>query len=370
MNAVDEGRGEIINLETKKLGDVRKGYTYFKEGDVIFAKITPCMENGKCAIAKNLINEIGFGSTEFHVIRPDGSILSEWIWHYLRQKTIREKAVRYFIGSVGHQRVPKEYLDKLNIPLPIREEQKRIVARIEETFSKIGQINNLRKEIFEKVSILFPSALHKVFSKADKYGWEWVKIGRVVEPPKSGFACSKKYEVTDGIPHLRPNNIGFNGELDLSKIVHIPKDMVDLEKYSLKKGDILFNNTNSKELVGRASLVEEELDYGFSNHITRLRVDKNMILPEWLVLFINYLWFKRYFLKICQKWIGQAGVNTKMLKSTNISLPSIEGQKKMIEDINKVKNKAIDLQKFQNKTGEEIEKLKGSVLNKAFRGEL
>lgn len=76
METVDEKKGEIVRSINRKLGEVRKGYTYFKEGDVIFAKITPCMENGKCAIAENLTNKLGFGSTEFHVVRPLNNLSS------------------------------------------------------------------------------------------------------------------------------------------------------------------------------------------------------------------------------------------------------------------------------------------------------
>ena len=172
MDAINEEKGEITTSEVRKLKQVKKGYTYFKEGDVIFAKITPCMENGKCAVAKNLINHLGFGSTEFHIIRANKNIIPEWVWYYLRQKQIREEATKYFTGSVGQQRVPKEFLNRLEIPSPPFSEQKRIVARIEELFSKIDEIKKLRKESLEQVKALLTSALHEVFSKADEKGWE------------------------------------------------------------------------------------------------------------------------------------------------------------------------------------------------------
>lgn len=143
--------------------------------------------------------------------------------------------------------------------------------------------------------------------------------------------------------------------------------MVDLTKYSLKKGDVLFNNTNSKELVGRAALVKEDLNYGFSNHITRLRVGNN-ITPEWLTFSINYLWLQGYFLKICQKWIGQAGVNTKMLKFTQIPLPPLEEQKRIVARIEQLFSKIDEAKKLQKETEKEIEMVRESILHKAFRG--
>ena len=216
----------------------------------------------------------------------------------------------------------------------------------------------------------------KIFSKEEigpyelPKGWRWVRLGEVVSHTQSGFACSKKYETKNGIPHLRPNNIGFNGELDLSKLVHIPAEIVDLTKYALKKGDVLFNNTNSKELVGRAALITQDLDYGFSNHITRLRVNKELIMPLWMVLTINYLWLQGYFLKICQKWIGQAGINTKMLKSIQIPLPPLPEQKRIVAYLDTIQQKAQALQRLQVETEREIKRFKETILFKAFRGEL
>lgn len=198
-------------------------------------------------------------------------------------------------------------------------------------------------------------------------GWKWVKIEEVVTEFQSGFACSKKYITKSGIPHLRPNNIGLYGELDLSHLVFIPPERVNLDKYSLKKGDVLFNNTNSKELVGRACLVKENLDYAFSNHITRLRVNKRLIAtPEWLVLSINYLWLKRYFLSICRKWIGQAGVNTKMLKSIKIPLPPLEEQKRIVARIEELVSRAEEAKRLRRMAREEAEKIMQVALHKAF----
>ena len=193
-----------------------------------------------------------------------------------------------------------------------------------------------------------------------------MRWGEVVTHIQSGFACSKKYETKNGIPHLRPNNIGFNGELDLSKLVHIPAEIVDLTKYSLKKGDVLFNNTNSKELVGRAALITQDLDYGFSNHITRLRVNKELITPLWMVLTVNYLWLQGYFLKICQKWIGQAGVNTKMLKSIQIPLPPLPEQKRIVARIEALFSKIDEIKRLRKEANDLAKPLLQSALHEVF----
>lgn len=127
MSAVDEKSGTISKPEIRTFGEVSKGYTNFLEKDVLFAKVTPCMENGKAAIAGTLLNGLGFGSTEFHVLRPTGLVLSEYIFHFIRQEAFRDRAASAFVGTGGLQRVPLEFLSRIKLPLPPLPEQQRIV---------------------------------------------------------------------------------------------------------------------------------------------------------------------------------------------------------------------------------------------------
>ena len=101
MAAVDERWGEVAHREDRPYAEVAKGYTSFQDGDVLFAKITPCMENGKVAIARDLTNGLGFGSTEFFVLRPGTSVLGEYLFFFLRRQGFREQAKRHFTGTAG-----------------------------------------------------------------------------------------------------------------------------------------------------------------------------------------------------------------------------------------------------------------------------
>ena len=163
MTAVSEISGRIEKPEVRLLGEVRKGYTYFRENDVLFAKITPCMENGKAAIARNLVNGIGFGSTEFHVLRPLGSVLPEWIFYYIRQKSFRDYAAKYMTGSVGQQRVPVQFLKNVKIPLPPIEEQKKMVVYLCNIKETIESLRKLQQSTDEELEKLVPAILDKAF---------------------------------------------------------------------------------------------------------------------------------------------------------------------------------------------------------------
>lgn len=131
MAAVDEHSGTIAAPEFRPFGDLRsRSYSPFAEGDVLFAKITPSMENGKAAVARGLRSKLGFGSTEFHVLRSTGAILPEYLHHYLRQRSFRDAAQVHMTGTAGQLRVPVDYVRALALPLPPLAEQERIAAKI------------------------------------------------------------------------------------------------------------------------------------------------------------------------------------------------------------------------------------------------
>jgi len=134
--------------ETRKLGDVIKGYTYFRDNDVLLAKITPCFENGKSGIAKNLVNGIGFGSTEFFVFRANKRILSQWIYYFISSEGFLKLGENNMTGSAGQQRIAIDFIKNYRIPLPPLSVQQEIVVKIEE---EQGIINANKKliEIFE-----------------------------------------------------------------------------------------------------------------------------------------------------------------------------------------------------------------------------
>jgi type I restriction enzyme S subunit len=137
MAAVDDVKGAIVAPEVRPIGEIWKGYKRFAESDVIFAKITPCMENGKAAIASNLVNDIGLGSTEFHVLRPSNAVLPHWIYHFVRQSSFRGDAAAKMTGTAGQLRVPTLFMEEASIPLAPLPEQRRIVAEIETQFTRL-----------------------------------------------------------------------------------------------------------------------------------------------------------------------------------------------------------------------------------------
>jgi len=135
--------------EKRKLGEVIKGYTYFRDNDVLLAKITPCFENGKSGIAKYLINGIGFGSTEFFVFRANKKILPQWIYYFISNPQFLKIGKNNMTGSAGQQRVAIDFLKKYEIPLPHLSVQKKIIAQIEAEQEMVNA-NKKLIEMFEQ----------------------------------------------------------------------------------------------------------------------------------------------------------------------------------------------------------------------------
>ena len=148
MQSVTED-GKIYTDDKRNINDVKSGFTYFRENDVLFAKITPCMENGKGAIAVNLENKIGFGSTEFHVIRPGKYVNPLWIYTLTATKEFRKQAEMSMTGSAGQKRVSSKYLENYRIgvpPITLQNKFSKIVKQIDkQKFESMIQLKMIEK---------------------------------------------------------------------------------------------------------------------------------------------------------------------------------------------------------------------------------
>jgi type I restriction enzyme S subunit len=162
MPAVSDVLGIIETPQVRRLREVKKGYTNFSEGDVIFAKITPCMENGKSAVVGKLVNDIGFGSTEFHVLRCSEKFINRYLYHLVRWQVFRDEARRVMTGAVGQQRVPKTFLEEYTINTPPVKEQYEIVRILDSIFEKEQKANELCS-LIENIDHMKKSILVRAF---------------------------------------------------------------------------------------------------------------------------------------------------------------------------------------------------------------
>ena len=164
--------------------------------------------------------------------------------------------------------------------------------------------------------------------------WPFVALDEIAKEIKAGFACGKGKVGTVGIPHIRPMNLTKDGQFTWHGLKRISdEDFRGREDFTLLPGDVLFNNTNSKELVGKTCYIDEQIHGGFSNHITRIRVDGERCISGFLAHVLHAAWRKGVFLERANKWIGQAGINTKSLSGFLIPLPPLEVQQEIVAEI-------------------------------------
>lgn len=163
MSAVDDKLGIIRTPELADIEEIGGGYKQFRNGDVIFARITPCMQNGKSAVVALDGAEVGVGSTEFHVIRPGPEVLAPWVHAIVRTRRFRDAAAERFTGTAGQQRVPADFLRSVPIPVPSLDAQRRLLRRVERIEALANDLRQARSSALRRAKALEASALNDAF---------------------------------------------------------------------------------------------------------------------------------------------------------------------------------------------------------------
>ena len=246
MEQVSNG-GRILNIEKKKYESVSKGYTPFKNNDVLLAKITPCFENGKRALVKELDTKAGFGSTEFHVLRSNRKSLPEYLYYCISAHRFRELAQLNMTGSAGQKRVPTIFIKEYKLPVPPLREQEKIAeilstvdCQIDDTEKLIEKCRVLKKGLMQR--LLTKGIGHSEFKKSEvgeiPVGWGVKTIGEICELI-NGRAFKPQEWREDGIPIIRIQNL--NGSEDFNYY----EGDID-SKYLVSKDDLLFSWSGSR----------------------------------------------------------------------------------------------------------------------------
>ncbi len=321
-----------------------------------------------------------------HILKPNNEILiNKFLVYFLNYSNLE----KYITGATV-KKLNQQKLKQIEIPLPPLEEQMRIVKILDLAFEKIDTSVELLKANLANLDELAKSVLDRAFnplgdstestqnpSTHDTQSpyplpqhWEWKSLGEIASVIQSGFAINKSNEIADGYIHLRTHNIATDGNLNFETLVKVKKELIKEQQSFIEEGDILFNNTNSTELVGKTALVTQNYNYAFSNHITKIKLF-NQYSPKLVVFYFVLLLKNKYFERICHKWIGQSGINTDKLKQIQIPLPKdIKEQEQIAEHLDFVFEKAKALKELYTKELKDYEELKQSLLDKAFKGEL
>lgn len=361
MNSLGIRQKGFEAAEDRALQSVSGSYTYFAEGDVLLAKITPCFENGKLGLARGLTNGVGFGSSEFIVFRPKETLDAEYLFYFLSQDSFRDAGAKVMSGAVGHKRVPKEFIADLPLPLPPLPEQKRIVAILDDAFASIdAAVANTEKNL-ANARKLFESYLDSVFSQRDD-GWVEMPLSDIASI-RSALVDPRKSEFSD-LSHVGAGNI-------TSKTGEIVNVQTAYEE-GLKSGKFLFDNSMvlySKIRPYLEKVAKPDFSGLCSADIYPLSPNAEHLCRN----FLYYMLLSKDFTDYAVAGSARAGmpkVNRGHLFQYRAVLPSVSEQKRLVGSLEDVASESQRLGSIYQQKLTALAELKQSLLQKAFSGEL
>ena len=355
MAAVEADASITASLEARPYEEVKKGYTYFADGDILLAKITPCFENGKISQIR-IRSAAGFGSTEFHVIRPQSDKLdARYLVHLLRQEKIRTEGERRMTGSAGQRRVPKSFLESLPVFLPPLAEQRRIAAILD----KADALRTKRREALAQLDRLAQSIFVEMFG--DQNAHEQKLLQDLCELITDGTHQTPTY-ADEGVIFLSAKNV-TSGEIDWERIKYIPQSLhLELHRrLAPRVGDILLAKNGT---TGVAAVVDRDCIFDIYVSLALLRPRPD-VLPKYLLAAINSPASKKQF-NNSLKGIGVPNLHLKEIRQVLVPSPSQDEQRKFVSRMDAL----ADLRRKAGDALVETESLFAALQHRAFRGEL
>jgi type I restriction enzyme S subunit len=355
MASVSES-GKLLHQEKRILKATRKGFTYFEKNDVILAKITPCFENGKAAYLDKLDTQIGFGSTEFHVIRTKNEKLdSKYLFFLIWNEKFRQEGEKNMSGSAGQKRVPTDFLKNLNIPLPPLNEQKRIAAILD----KADAIRRKRQQAIQLADDFLRSVFLDMFGDpvTNPKGWKVEAVGNVVDCIVPGRDKPKSF--TGDMPWITTNDLKHMGITAKSeKAIGLSEaEIQNVKARIIPKGSVLMTCVGDLGVISIAG----------NNIVMNQQLHAFLINEKIKRVFLMYaLSFQKcYMLKMASSTTVPY-MNKTVCNSVPIILPDVNLQDKF-EAIYLKLNASLNDQIASNEFNSE---LFNSISQKAFAGEL
>jgi type I restriction enzyme S subunit len=397
---------ESDNYISKEICKKLKAFL-LKRDNIVFAKIGEAIKLNRRAILseESLVDNNVMGV----LLIPQGVF---YLFGYYFFLTIK---LDDFSRATTVPSIRKSDVGQIPFPLPPLPEQYRIVNKIEELFTKLDagvdalkkikiQLKRYRQAVLKNAfegkltqqwreahkGELEPASvlLEKIKEQRKKEfkgkfkdlppidtselpelpeGWVLTRVGEISEKINPGFPFGKHNKESLGVPHLRPMNISIKGNIDLSDIKY-----VEVTNYEpLLGGDVLFNNTNSSELLGKTSYIKQNTNWAYSNHMTRIRLNKEFFNPAWVAYVLHHLFLNGFFKMNCVHHVNQASINTSFLaEKVLIPLSSLPEQHQIVAEIESRLSVADQLEKVVEQSLKQAERLRQSILKQAFEGKL
>ena len=334
---------KFLNVtQERPLSSVVGSYTYFTDGDVLLAKITPCFENGKLGIAKRLKNGVGFGSSEFIVMRPHQGLDGEYLYYFLARPAFRSEGADRMGGAVGQQRVPREFVEGYHIPLPPLPEQRRIVAILDEAFAAIAAAKAAAEKNLQNARALFESHLNEVFTRKGKE-WSSQPFEDCIEDVKYTAKVQRKNFLSEG------------------KFPVVSQEADPVNGYWNRAAD-LFKVTRPVVIFGDHTKVLKFVDFDFVLGADGVKI----LAPK---PFLDPKYFFYHMRNTPLKSLGYSR-HYRLLKETVVRFPDLKQQQQIANKLDALSAATTRLAAHYARKLELLEELKKSLLHQAFAGKL
>lgn len=339
--------GRVVNMEARNYGNVSKGYTAFKNEDVLLAKITPCFENGKKAIVKNLKNGYGFGSTEFHVLRSkDQRSIPEFLYYYVSTNKFRQQAELNMTGSAGQKRVPTTFLNNNRLVVPSLKEQQKIAeilstvdSQIDDTDKLIEKAKELKKGLMQR---LLTKGIGHIEFKMTEIGeipveWEVNNLSEIID------ICYGKSQKEVKVSNGKYKILGTGGVIGYTN------------NFLWDKPSVLIGR---KGTIDKPQYIEEPFWTVDTLFYTKI---KDNDLAKWLFYYLSNIDLKKY-----NEATGVPSLSVSNLNFIKVAVPSLKEQRKIVEVLSSVD---IQIKEYENKRAK-LEELKKGLMQQLLTGKI
>nr|WP_298140831.1 restriction endonuclease subunit S [uncultured Pseudomonas sp.] len=371
-----------LRFEERKWGEIKKAYTNFKDGDVIFAKVTPCFENGKAALVEEMPSGIAAGSSEFYVLRPSSpEVSAKYLLALVKSRGFMREGAENMTGAVGLRRVPKKFVESYPVLVPPAAEQTRIAQKLDELLAQVDTLKARIDAIPALLKRFRQSVLAAAVSGRLTEGWgdhstavsqaSKAPLGELITEMRNGLSA-KPNEDGKGLPILRISSVRA-GSVDQTDIRFLECGEADKERYSLKDGDLLFTRYNgSLELVGVCGLLRQlsHATLVYPDKLIRVRCNTDIVLPDYLEIFFSELSTRQRVMDLVKSTSGQKGISGQDLKEIVVTYPDLTEQTEIVRRVEQLFAFADQLENKVQSAKNRIDDLTQSILAKAFRGEL
>ena len=298
-------------------------------------------------------------------IRFDSKKINHLFGFYILSSDYVQKQIKEKTYGAALMQINISDLKNINIHFPEEKEQRRIVAILDEAFADIAAAKEKAEQNLKNAKEVFEAHLQGIFA-TPKPDWQTKKIGDICKSIEYG--TSSKSQKSGKVPVLRMGNIQ-DGKLDWSDLVY-SDNLDEIEKYSLRNGDVLFNRTNSAEHVGKTAIFRGEQKAISAGYLIRINVKKNIINPEFLAIYLNSRKIREYGFSVMTSSVNQANISGSKLKEYPFLMPPLSEQRQIVSQLDSLSAETSSLESLYQQKLSNLEELKKSLLQQAFSGAL